>query len=61
MLHLVFPDLRMTSDKIDSETMSTELVFTTRIPKTGNEELDQAIAGKTVTGRFRIALRPPEK
>lgn len=59
MLHLVFPELRMTSDKIDSETMSADLVFTTFIPRTGNDEVDQLLAGKTVAGRFRIALRNP--
>jgi hypothetical protein len=59
MLHIPFPELRMTSDKLDSETMSTELIFTTFIPKTGNDELDRLLAGKTVAGRFRIALRNP--
>lgn len=70
MLHLVFPDLRMTTGrvaveeqhlegKVDSETMSADLVFTTFIPRTGNEELDRLLAGKTVAGRFRIALRNP--
>lgn len=59
MMHLTFPDLRMTTEKIDSETMSADLVFTTVIPRTGNEELDRALAGKTVKGRFHIALRNP--
>lgn len=70
LLHMSFPNLRMTSGeltvdgktikgKLDSETMSAEVVFTTVIPKTGNKELDQQIAGKTVIGKFRIALQNP--
>lgn len=70
LLHMGFPDLRMTSGELmvdgkkikgtlDSETMSAEVVFTTVIPKTGNAELDEQIAGKTVIGKFRIALQNP--
>lgn len=59
MLRLVFPDLRLVSKKIDSENMSVEFEFTTFIPRTGNEDLDQRLASKTVSGRFRIALRNP--
>lgn len=70
LIHLNFPNLRMTSGElmvdgkkikgnIDSDTMSVEVVFTTVIPKTGNSELDQQIAGKTVIGKFRIALQNP--
>lgn len=70
LLHMSFPNLRMTSGELtvdgkkikgnlDSETMSAEVVFTTVIPKTGNAELDQQIAGKTVIGKFRIALQNP--
>lgn len=68
LLHMSFPDLRMTSGeivvdgkkikgKLDSETMSAEVVFTTMIPKTGNAKLDDQIAGKTVIGKFRISLQ----
>lgn len=68
LLHMSFPNLRMTSGELivdgqkikgnlDSETMSAEVVFTTVISKTGNVELDQQIAGKTVIGKFRIALQ----
>ncbi len=70
MLHMIFPDLTMTSNqifvngksyqgKVDIDTMSAELVFSTTIPPTGNRELDEAISGKTVVGRFRIALQNP--
>lgn len=59
MLHLVFPELRLVSKKIDSENMSVDFEFKTFIPRTGNEELDQLLAGKTISGRFRIALRNP--
>lgn len=68
LLHMSFQDLRMTSGellvdgkkikgKLDSDTMSAEVVFTTIIPKTGNAELDTQIVGKTVIGKFRIALQ----
>lgn len=70
LLHMSLPDLRLTSGelvvdgrkihgKLDAETMSAELIFSTKIPKTGNAELDREIAGKTVIGRFRIALQNP--
>lgn len=70
LLHMSFPNLRMTSGElivdgkkirgnIDSDTMSAEVVFTTVIPATGNAELDHHISGKTVIGKFRIALQNP--
>lgn len=70
LLHMSFPNLRMTSGeltvegqktkgKIDSDTMSAEVVFSTVIPKTGNGDLDQKLADKTVIGKFRIALQNP--
>lgn len=68
LLHMSFPNLKMTSGeltvdgktikgKLDADKMSAEVVFTTVIPKSGNKELDQQIAGKTVVGKFRIALQ----
>ncbi len=70
LLHMSFPDLRMTSGELavdgrkikgslDSEAMAAELVFTTVIPKTGNTALDVHIAGKTVIGKFRISIQNP--
>lgn len=70
LVHLTFLDVTMTSGKImingqplqgkvDIDAMSAELVFATTIPKTGNPDLDDAIAGKTVSGRFHIALQNP--
>lgn len=67
LLILDFPDIHMTTGSIavpgkvltgaiHMETQSADLVFVTRIPKTGNPELDTAIAGKTVLGRMTVQI-----
>lgn len=58
LLHLSFQDLRL-SGKPNIETMSAELAFTTVIPRTGDDTVDAAIAGKTVNGTLQIALQNP--
>lgn len=68
MLQHQFPDLRLTSGimvvggqklkgHLDANSLSADLLFTTIVPKTGNAELDDAIAGKVVVGRLHIALQ----
>ncbi|PIR20773.1 MAG: hypothetical protein COV45_04245 [Deltaproteobacteria bacterium CG11_big_fil_rev_8_21_14_0_20_47_16] len=70
MISIPFDNLRLTTGeitidgkkmhgKLDPETMSAELVFLTFVPKTGNPDLDDAIAGKSVAGRVRISLKNP--
>jgi hypothetical protein len=67
MMSILFPTILMTTGEItvqgqkirgktDAATMTAELVFATSVPFTGNPELDKAVAGKTVVGRFHVAL-----
>lgn len=58
LLHLSFQDLRLIG-KPNIETMSAELAFTTVIPRTGDDKVDAAIAGKAVNGTLQIALQNP--